>query len=277
MTDLNNRCYIVTGAASGLGRAMTMGLLDAGACVIAGDLQQEAFDPIPASTGKRCRTILLDVRKTEDSERAVACALDAFGRLDGIINNAGIGQERIRADYIVNPPPFWSVPPALWRQIIEVNTIGPFNLAHAATPVMLRSGHGRIINVTTSLSTMLARGMAPYGGSKAATEAHTAIMAQDLDGTGITVNALVPGGPVNTPMVPAESGFERQALLQPEVMLPPLLWLLSPAADKVTGRRLVAALWDTSRKAEEAAALAGAPAGWPIPEHGQAILPHSFR
>ncbi len=272
-SDVTGRCYIITGAAGGLGRAMTKGLLEAGAMVVAGDLRPDRFGPVSRVHGERCRAITLDVCRMEDAERAVATALDVFGRLDGVINNAGIGQESITADYIRNPPPFWSVRPDLWRRIVEVNTLGPFHLAYAATPVMLRSGRGRIVNITTSLTTMLRRGMAPYAGSKAATEAHSAIMAQDLAGSGITVNVLIPGGPVDTPMVPHESGFDRAALLQPDVMVSPLLWLLSSMADTVTGRRFVAALWDNSRSAAEAAELAGAPAGWPIPERGQAIVP----
>ncbi|MGC1294179.1 MAG: SDR family oxidoreductase, partial [Alloacidobacterium sp.] len=75
-----------------------------------------------------------------------------------------------------------------------------------------------------------------YGPSKAALEALSAIMAKDLDGTGVTVNVLVPGGITNTPMV-SESGLDRAKMIQPEVMTPPLLWLVSDAAGKVTGRR----------------------------------------
>src|SRR3546814_16177817 len=101
---------------------------------------------------------------------------------------------------------------------------------------MRRSKWGRIINVTTSLDNMLRPGMVGYGGSKAALEAHTAIMAGDLSGTGVTANVLVPGGPENTAAVPLEAGFARAQLTQPEDMVTPTLWLFSQEADMVPGQ-----------------------------------------
>jgi NAD(P)-dependent dehydrogenase (short-subunit alcohol dehydrogenase family) len=126
---------------------------------------------------------------------------------------------------------------------------------------MMSRGWGRIVNVTTSLGTMLNAGSPTYGPSKAALEALSAIMAKDLDGTGVTVNVLVPGGITNTPMV-SESGFDRAKMIQPEVMVSPLLWLVSDAAGKVTGRRFLGVHWDPTLPPEEAAEKAGAPVAW---------------
>src|SRR5260370_15524300 len=84
-------------------------------------------------------------------------------------------------------------------------------------------------------------------------------MAKDLDGTGVTVNVLVPGGITNTPMVSDAAGFERAKMIQPEVMAPPLVWLVSDAAGKVTGRRFLGVHWDTKLPLEQAAENAGAP------------------
>jgi NAD(P)-dependent dehydrogenase (short-subunit alcohol dehydrogenase family) len=105
-------------------------------------------------------------------------------------------------------------------------------------------------------------GSPTYGPSKAALEALSAIMAKDLAGTGVTVNVLVPGGITNTPMVSDEAGFERAKMIQPEVMAPPLVWLVSDAAGKVTGRRFLAAHWDTNLLPGQAAEKAGAPVAW---------------
>jgi hypothetical protein len=93
-------------------------------------------------------------------------------------------------------------------------------------------------------------------------EALSAIMAKDLDGTGITVNVLVPGGITNTPMISDEAGFDRAKLIQPEVMVPPLLWLASDAAGSVTGRRFLGVHWDPALPPEQAAEKAGAPVAW---------------
>ena len=117
------------------------------------------------------------------------------------------------------------------------------------------------MNVTTSLGTMLNAGSPTYGPSKAALEALSAIMAKDLDGTGVTVNVLVPGGITNTPMV-SESGFDRVKMIQPEVMVAPLLWLVSDVATTVTGRRFLGVHWDPKLPPEEAAEKAGAPVAW---------------
>src|SRR2546425_11904434 len=97
-------------------------------------------------------------------------------------------------------------------------------------------------------------------------------MAQDWAGTGVTGNVLVPGGPVTTRMVPDESWSSRAALIHPEVMVPPLLWLTSPASDGVTGRRFIAALWGPTLPPAQSAEKARASAAWPG-LGGQAIYP----
>ena len=127
---------------------------------------------------------------------------------------------------------------------------------------MMREGWGRIVNVTTSLGTMLNAGNPTYGPSKAALEALSAIMAKDLDGTGVTVNVLVLAGVTDTPMISDEAGFDRGKLIQPEVMVPPLVWLVSDAAGKVTGRRFLGVHWDPELPPEQAAEKAGAPVAW---------------
>jgi NAD(P)-dependent dehydrogenase (short-subunit alcohol dehydrogenase family) len=161
------------------------------------------------------------------------------------VNNAGIGPGSIRPDSWQRPLKFWEITPDQWRRFVAVHTTAPLALANAVVPEMMREGWGRIINVTTSLGTMLNAGAPTYGPSKAALEALSAIMAKDLAGTGVTVNVLVPGGITNTLMVSDEAGFERAKMIQPEVMAPPLVWLVSDAAGKVTGRRFLAIHWDT--------------------------------
>jgi NAD(P)-dependent dehydrogenase (short-subunit alcohol dehydrogenase family) len=109
---------------------------------------------------------------------------------------------------------------------------------------------------------MMHRSSPTYGPSKAALEAPTAIMAEDLDGTCVTVNVLVPGGVTNTPMISDEAGFDRAKLIQPEVTVPPLLWLVSDAAEKVTGRRFLGVHWDPALPPEQAAEKVGALVAW---------------
>jgi 3-oxoacyl-[acyl-carrier protein] reductase len=136
-------------------------------------------------------------------------------------------------------------------------------MAKAAMPVLRRRNWGRISGVTTSLDTMLRQGCVAYGPAKAAHEALMSIAAQDLAGSGITANILVPGGPVNTRMVPPVTGWsDRSKLIQPGVMVRPLLWLCSPAADNIHGMRFRAARWKDSLSEADNARDDGAPIAW---------------
>src|SRR5262249_58426050 len=98
------------------------------------------------------------------------------------------------------------------------------------------------------------------GPAKAAPEAATVTWPKDLAGTGVTVNALAPGGPANTRMIPATEVADRSTLIQPEVMIAPIVWLMSSRSDGVTGRRIIAKEWDAARLAGESPEKAGAPA-----------------
>lgn len=109
---------------------------------------------------------------------------------------------------------------------------------------------------------MIRRGYILYGASKAAAEAATAIMAADLDGSGVTANVLVPGGMTDTRIIPDAAVADRSRLLRPGIMVPPLLWLVSPQADAVNGRRFLAAHWDASLPPAQAAEKCGAPIAW---------------
>jgi NAD(P)-dependent dehydrogenase (short-subunit alcohol dehydrogenase family) len=264
MTEVQ-RVAIVTGAAGGIGKAMTRALLAAGIRVAGVDRDREPLEALAASAreqGKAAELLTIAADLTDDSavDAITKATRVKFGRIDILVNNAGIGPGTIRPDSWQRPLKFWEITPDQWRRFVAVHTTAPLALANAVVPEMMRQGWGRIVNVTTSLGTMINPGFPTYGPSKAAFEALSAIMAKDLGGTGVTVNVLVPGGITNTPMV-AESGFDR-AQIQPEVMAPPLLWLVSDAAGKVTGRRFLGVHWDPELSPEQAAEKAGAPVAW---------------
>lgn len=128
---------------------------------------------------------------------------------------------------------------------------------------MLARRWGRIINVTTSFFTMLRGRFHPYGPAKAGLEAMSAGHANEFDGSGVTVNVVVPGGPADTPMVPAASGLRRADLVPPAKMAPPMLWLASREADGVTGKRYIAVKWDEALPAGAARRASESPIGWP--------------
>jgi NAD(P)-dependent dehydrogenase (short-subunit alcohol dehydrogenase family) len=260
---------IVTGAASGIGRAMTIGLLGAGIDVAAVDrepawleaLAAEARGPHAQGWGA-LHPVRADLADPGSCDAIVAATLTGFGRLDILVNNAGIGQGSVRPDFRNDPLRFWQITPEQWSRFLAINATAPLLMARAVTPHLLAAKRGRIVTVTTSLGTMVRGGYTLYGASKAAAEAATAIMAEDLAGTGVTANVLVPGGVTDTRIVPDGAGLDRKRLLRPEIMAPPLLWLVSDAAAAVTGRRFLAAHWDTALPPAQAAEKCGAPIAW---------------
>ena len=264
MTTTGRKLAIVTGAASGLGRAMALGLVESGMDVVAVDRNATALAalaPTAARWSGAIQPLSADLTEPDAFDRIAATALEKHGRIDVLVNNAGIGQASVRADQRKNPIRFWEATPDQWGRFLAVNATAPIMMARAVVPHMLRAREGRIITVTTSLGTMVRAGYLLYGASKAAAESATAILAADLAGTGVTANVLVPGGVTNTPLVGDAAG-ERSKMLQPEIMVPPLLWLVSDAAAGVTARRFVAADWDGSLPAAQAAEKAGAPIAW---------------
>jgi NAD(P)-dependent dehydrogenase (short-subunit alcohol dehydrogenase family) len=266
MSD-GGRVAILTGAAGGIGRALTEALLGAGIRVAAVDRTAEGLAALTAGAQARGHaaallTIEADLASDSAPAEIVGRARSHFGKIDILINNAGVGQATLRAENWQQPIRFWEVRPDQWRLFVAVHTTAPLALATAVMPDMVDAHWGRIVNVTTSLGTMIRSGSPTYGPSKAALEALSAIMAKDLDGTGVTVNVLVPGGVTNTPMVPQEAGFDRSEMIQPEAMAAPLLWLVSEGAAEVTGRRFLAVHWDSKLAPEQAAEKAGSPVAW---------------
>ncbi len=208
--------------------------------------------------------MLANVGREEDCARVVSGARDRFGRVDMLVNNAGRGMKYVSQRFLTEPTRFWETDPDVWRMVIDTNVNGPFLMARAAVPMMIAAGRGRIVNISMNHATMRRRGFSPYGPSKAALESETIIWAQDLEGTGVTVNALLPGGATATGMIPDGLPEEaRTGLLDPGVIVPPLLWLASEASDGVSGRRLDASRWRGDLSDAEAAKAALDGAGWP--------------
>ena len=269
---LEGRIAIVTGAASpiGMGRSITTGFVRAGARVAMLDvnedwLDQSANDLREIGGDDAVLPIVVDVTSPESVQNAVQRTISEMGGLHILVNNAGInartGGFGARAAGSQND--FWTLEPDSWLRVIDVNLSGPFLMSHAVVPHMIEQGFGRIIGVTTSMDTMWRKGGAPYGPSKAGHEALVAIMAQDLEGTGVTANVLTPGGATATNMVIPPEGATTDALIQPEAMQSPSVWIASDDASQWNGRRIIAYYWDDSLPLEERLEKCSAPAAWP--------------
>jgi NAD(P)-dependent dehydrogenase (short-subunit alcohol dehydrogenase family) len=181
--------------------------------------------------------------------------------VEAVINNAGIGISSIRPDAEANPPTIEELTSETWDRFFAVNVRAAMLMTRAAVPHMKEAGWGRIVNNTTSFLTMLR--ILPYGASKAAMEAMSAIWANELAGTGITVNVVIPGGPTDTAFIADGSGIPRDRMLQPGIMGPPVSWLISNLSQAMNGKRIIAARWDDKLAPDEAMQNACRPIGWP--------------
>lgn len=268
---VDNAVILITGAGRGIGRALALGLARSGGQMALLDIDAAPLADVRRTVeetraGATVLTLTCDVSRPEAVRRAVASIIARFGRIDALINDAVVGPERLGPTFMVEPPKFWTLDDGLWRRMFDVNVFGAQLMAKTVAPAMLEAGGGRIINITTSLDTMYRSGVGAYGATKAALEAHTRVMAQDLEGTGVCANVLIPGGPVNTRMIPDETGVPRDQLIQPEVMVRPAAWLCSDAAAGVNGMRFIAARFPADDGDVEPAAVidrCGAPAAWP--------------
>ena len=265
--QLYGKVAIVTGAAGGFGRVLVGALLKEGASVCGLDVTRHQLDElsagIPSIERIRLRTQVVDISDYGACEWAVQVAIREWGGVHILINNAALGMGIIRADHMRVPVDIMEITPQMWQRFVAVNFTGAWNMTRASVPIMRSQKWGRIIDITTSFFTMLRGGFQPYGACKAGLEAMAAAHAKEFEGSGITVNVVVPGGPANTPMVTPESGFARADLVQPEVMAPPIVWLSSEAADRITGNRYVASHWDTLLAPAQAEAKCRAPIAWP--------------
>jgi 3-oxoacyl-[acyl-carrier protein] reductase len=273
---LAGKVALVTGAGSpiGLGHAMTVALVRAGARVAMLDVRAEWLDEsrrrVEAIGGPGCAVAVeADVSDPTAVERAVRRTIDELGGLHVLVNNAGTTPRA--GGFTTTSCNVWEIPLAAWERVVAVNFSGAFYTARAAVGHMLAQGWGRIIGVTTSLDTMYRKRAAPYGPSKAGHEALVATLAQELAGSGVTANVLVPGGRANTNFF-ANATVDPATLIAPEVMQAPVVWLASDASGACTGRRIVAYRWDEQLPIAARLAQASAPAAWP--QLGQqAIVP----
>ena len=263
--DVRGRVCIVTGGSRGLGLEMALELAGQGAAVC---VTGAAASPALQAAGEACRalgasTLALpcDVADYAACEALVAQVEAELGPVDVLVNNAGIGMRAISETFNTVPTKFWEADPEAWGRIVKANLTGAFNMARAVVPGMVARGAGKVINVSTSDQTMVRRGYSPYGPSKAGLEAASRVWAQDLAGTGVTVNVYLPGGAADTDLLPPSANKKGADgnLLPASVMRRGIGWLAGPGSDGANGGRYIARLWDESLPPAEAAAAAASP------------------
>lgn len=259
-TSLVDRAVIVTGGSRGLGKEMTMALLEAGARVAVVGLNDSAHLAQTIKDGEavggagRVIPLVADLRSEADCARTAAETIKAFGTIHVLFNNAGLGLQVIEDASGRPRTPFWETSVEAWNKLVETDVNGVFLMARAAAPAMIAQKFGKIVNTSTNRHTMLRLGGSSYGGAKAFVEVASRVWAQELAGTGVTVNVLLPGQPIDT-------GIRRGPVINDKVahisiMRAPTLWLASDLSNGHTAQRFLASRWDESLPLAERIAAA---------------------
>jgi 3-oxoacyl-[acyl-carrier protein] reductase len=187
--------------------------------------------------------LIADVRDDMACGEAIARAVETFGALHILVNNAGLGMKNV----CDTRGPFWECRPDGWDKVMGVNINGPYHMARHAAPHLIAAGWGRVINVSKSIDSMHEARNSPYGPSKAALEAMTLCWAQDFLGTGVTANLILPGGFTATtfsrPSAVPRARKAGRMVFEPEDIAPLAVALASGLSDRYTGCRFTARGW----------------------------------
>ena len=183
--DLTGRVAVITGSAQGIGYAVAQRMLDSGARVALWDIDAQrlvqAENGLPADG--RVRSAIVELTMAPDIEAAAQQTIDAWGRIDILINNAGITGGNAAT---------WELRPEVWRRVIEVNLIAPFLTCRAIVPQMIRQGYGRIVNIASIAGKEGNPNASHYSASKAGLIALSKSLAKELATQGVLVNAVTP-------------------------------------------------------------------------------------
>ena len=234
---LEGRVAIVTGAGQGIGRAIAEKLRDEGAGVIVADKNSETAAKTAAQIGGTAH--VTDVSDPDQVSALVAAAVDQFGRIDILVNDAAI----------VPFVPWEELDFAEWRRVMSVNIDGVFLMCKAVYPHMKAAGYGRIVNIASNVVTAGTPNMAHYVSSKGAVFAFTRSLATEVGAHGITVNAVAPGLTASEGVMasPHAEAFDFVVSLQsiprrgvPADIAPAVAFLASEEAHWITGQMLTA-------------------------------------
>jgi len=234
---------LVTGASRGIGRAIAIGMAKRGFDVAINDIerQQDALQEVARAieaTSRRALTVYADVSNKAQVEAMVSNVVDVFGRIDALVNNAGIliagDVEHLKEEH--------------WDSVLDVNAKGTFLVVQAALPHMKRQKYGRIVNIASIGGKHGALGQAHYSASKAAVMGFTRVLALEVGTYGITANCICPGiiltdmGRVNLDDAAVREAWQEKTAMRrigdPEDVVGPVAFLASDDAAFVTGQSL---------------------------------------
>jgi NAD(P)-dependent dehydrogenase (short-subunit alcohol dehydrogenase family) len=239
--DLTGRVAVVTGSTKGIGRAMAFGLAQAGAAVVVSSRKQDLCDDvaneIAAETGAETFGRACHVGQWDAVPAFVDAVVERFGRIDVLVNNAGINPARVTVSEMALE---------FWRKVFSVNLEGPLRMSQCVAPVMRDHGGGSIVNIGTMAAYSGGPAICAYGASKAALLNLTKSMAQEWAAWNVRVNLCSPGPFMSEMMEGAErnapgfyelvaGGTFMKRIADPREIVGPVLYLASDASSFVTG------------------------------------------
>jgi NAD(P)-dependent dehydrogenase (short-subunit alcohol dehydrogenase family) len=229
---LEGKVAMITGASQGLGRALALAYAKSGASIVINSRSEDGIRPVAEearSLGAEALALAADVTKGPDVERLVGAAVERFGRIDVLVNNAGLLGPRVPiADY----------PETEWRRVIDANLTGPFLVTKAAIARMPEGGS--IVNVVSGVSIEGRAEWGAYSVSKFGVEGLTQILAAELEERGIRVNAVDPGGMRTEMRAAAYPEEDPTTRITPEENTAVFVYLASDESKDVTGERFKA-------------------------------------
>jgi 3-oxoacyl-[acyl-carrier protein] reductase len=239
MSALSGKISVVTGASRGIGRSIATALAAQGATVVLGARDEaklaEVVREIEAAGGK-AMPVVLNVSDAASVEQVFARVMETHGRIDHLINNAGITRDNL----------LMRMKPEEWNDVIATNLSGVFHCTQAVMRPMIKQRSGRIVNVTSVVGLMGNAGQANYAASKAGILGFTKSVAREIASRGITVNAIAPGF-IDTDMTHAMTDKAKEAVVgsipmgrvgRPEDIAAAVSFLVSEAAGYITGQVL---------------------------------------
>lgn len=240
MGALTDERIVVTGASRGLGRSMALRFASDGARVALVSRSEDQLASVADEADGETLVVPADVRDPDAVDGAVEATVEAFGGVDTLVNNAGVGLLSLGDD----GKRIADVTPEEWDLVLETNLTGAFLCSRAVLQRMQETDRGNVINVSSGLGRRGAPKFGPYVASKFGLEGLTQSMALEYEDDGINVNAVDPGGRVDTAFWDHLPEEQRREIRQPDVMDDAAVLLAAQGPDGVTGESMPADEWE---------------------------------